>query len=88
MGEAILTAKETAQALRLGLSTVYHLFNSGRLRGYRIGRRLFIYESGLEEAKSHNQVVPKELPPEQPKRKRVVPIQTPTHLRYVPTPRG
>ena len=39
MGEEILTIREVAELLKLHPKTVNKLANSGRLRGYRIGRQ-------------------------------------------------
>lgn len=52
----VLTVEEACDALKLGYNSVYHLLNSGALKGYRFGRvwrvpKLAIKEFVLENAK-------------------------------------
>ena len=45
----ILTPLDVMDILNIGKNTVYHLLNSGKLRGIRIGRRWKITADALEE---------------------------------------
>ena len=39
--EDIMTSNEVCQALRIGYNALYELLNSGRLKGYRNGNRVW-----------------------------------------------
>lgn len=45
-----LTKKETAQLLRLSLPTLQRLTNSGKIKAYRIGRRVLYQSDEVTEA--------------------------------------
>lgn len=52
----ILTVEEACEALRMGYNAMYHLLNSGKLKGYRNGRtwripKLAVKEYILESSK-------------------------------------
>lgn len=46
---AILTPIEVMDILGIGKNTVYHLLNSGTLKGFRIGRSWRVTGNALEE---------------------------------------
>ena len=45
----VLTPAEVMEVLRIGKNSVYTLLNSGKLRGFRIGRSWRISAEALEE---------------------------------------
>lgn len=65
MQSAVLTVKEVAGRLRIGLSTVYELFDDGSLRGFRLrGARgaIRVYEESLAEFIQKNENRPEPEP--------------------------
>jgi excisionase family DNA binding protein len=51
--EALLTAAEVSDHLRLPLSTVYHLAKSGKLQGFRVGRSWRFPAKELDRVSRH-----------------------------------
>jgi len=47
MSADVITVKEAAKRLGVGLRTAYLLFERGELDGYRVGRRLIVYASSV-----------------------------------------
>ncbi len=45
----ILTPEETMDYLNIGRNTLYNLLNSGKLKGFRIGRNWKIPRKSLDE---------------------------------------
>lgn len=45
---SLLTPKEVAGQLRIGLSTVYELFHRQQLLGFRVGRKVLIRAESVE----------------------------------------
>lgn len=45
----LMTVKEVARILRVSHMTVYRLFESGELDGYRVGRSVRIPQESFEE---------------------------------------
>lgn len=72
---SILTAKEAAGVLRCGLSTVYELFASGLLTGFRIRRGVRIYADSVYAFMLRNANLPAPLP--EPKQEPVKPAAKP-----------
>ena len=50
----ILTPEETMDYLNIGRNTLYHLLNSGKLKGFRIGRNWKIPRKSLDEYVEQN----------------------------------
>ena len=45
----ILTVEEACEALKIGRNAIYRLLNSGKLKGYRIGRHWRIPREALRQ---------------------------------------
>lgn len=43
-----MAAKEAAEHLGVGLSTVYEMFGRGELAGYRVRRRILLYRASVD----------------------------------------
>lgn len=50
----ILTPEETMDYLNIGRNTLYNLLNSGKLKGFRIGRNWKIPRKSLDEYVEQN----------------------------------
>ena len=46
---AVLTTEEACEALRMGYNALYELLQSGKLKGYRNGRRWLISKRAVIE---------------------------------------
>jgi len=45
----VLTRKEAGQALKSSLKTIDRLIKQGRIKGYKLGRKVLIYSETLTE---------------------------------------
>lgn len=59
----VLLAREVSAVLRCGRSTVYDLFQEGKLSGFRVGDGIRIYRSSVESYKSAQANCPVALAP-------------------------
>jgi excisionase family DNA binding protein len=47
--KTVLTRKEAGQALKSSLKTIDRLIKQGRIKGYKLGRKVLIYSETLTE---------------------------------------
>lgn len=47
MDAKVMTPAEVAQVLRVSRTTVYEMFDAGKLAGFRVGKNLRIWESSV-----------------------------------------
>jgi excisionase family DNA binding protein len=57
----LYTPGEAAELLGIGRSTVYELIHRGELRGTRVGRRVFLTASALEDVLGERPPPPSEI---------------------------
>ena len=74
MGDRYYTVKETAEVYfqgKVSAREVYFLFTRGDLRGFRVGAKILLYESGLDAyRRCHENGVSPAPPPSPPPPKR------------------
>jgi excisionase family DNA binding protein len=47
--KTVLTRKEAGEALKISLKTIDRLIKNGRIKGFKLGRKVLIYSETLTE---------------------------------------
>lgn len=56
-----MTVREAAAHLNVSLTTVYEKFDQGELPGYRVGRKILVYKTGVERLEKLGRNTPPEV---------------------------
>jgi excisionase family DNA binding protein len=56
--KTLLTRKEAGEALKISLKTIDRLIKNGRIKGFKLGRKVLIYSETLTE-ENINAIKPK-----------------------------